>query len=338
MGLKYILVAITFFSLFCVSIGWIITNFYFFIIEGTEFILHGKNFAENIYYSVYLKWILLADISWILGSFVFMLQRKDFKTNPKLHYLNYKKIENPEICVVIPTYNEQATIEKVVRDFISQKYVKYVIIIDNNSDDETAKIAEKNGAIVVRKKKNEGFAHSYTLGCKEALKTDANVIVTTEAGDTYNAYDISKMLSYLENCDMVVGSRQNQLLTEKGNQNSILHVWGNLLLAKLIQLKYFNLLHLGFVNLTDVGCVYRIFKREYLERIVNKLTYQNSDQPIAGLAISLHITILAIENDFRIMEIPVTFKKRIDKSKLGSDKKLKAIKYGLIYLWFILKT
>jgi len=337
MSLKYILVAISFLSLFLVTIVWIATNLYFFIIEGAETILQGKNFVENIYYSTYLKWILLADFSWIIGAFIFMLQRKDFKTNPKLHYLDYKKIENPKICVVIPAYNEEASIEKVVRDFSSQKFVKYVIVIDNNSEDSTAKIAGECNAIVIRKKENKGFPHSYVLGLNEALKTDANLIVTTEAGDTYNAYDISKMLPYSENCDMVIGTRQIQVLTEKGNQNSILHVWGNLLLAKLIQLKFFNLLHMGFVNFTDVGCIYRIFKRESLEKIVGKLTYQNTDQPIAGIAISLHITVLGIKNDFRIIEVPITFRKRIGKSKLESNKKLKAIRYGLTYLWFILR-
>jgi len=169
------------------------------------------------------------------------------------------------------------------------------------------------------------------------LKTDSNVILTTEAGDTYNAYDISKMLPFLENCDMVIGTRQYQVLTEKGNQNSILHVWGNLFLAKLIQFKFFNLLHMGFVNLTDVGCIYRIFTRTSLEKIIDELTIPNTDKPIAEIAISLHITILGIKHDLRIIEVPITFKKRVGVSKLNSNKKLKAIQYGLTYLWFILK-
>jgi len=190
---------------------------------------------------------------------------------------------------------------------------------------------------IIHKNQNKGFAHSYVLGLKEALKTNSNVILTTEAGDTYNAYDISKMLPFLENCDMVIGSRQNQVLTEKGNQNSVLHVWGNLFLAKLIQIKYFNFLHMGFVNLTDVGCIYRMFTRSSVETIIDELTFPNTDKPVAGIAISLHITVLGIEHDLRIIEIPVTFKKRIGKSKLMSNKKLKAIHYGLTYLWFILK-
>jgi len=109
-----------------------------------------------------------------------------------------------------------------------------------------------------------------------------------------------KCYHFLENCDMVIGTRQYQVLTEKGNQNSTLHVWGNLFLAKLIQFKFFNLLHMGFVNLSDVGCIYRIFTRPSLEKIIDELTLPNSDKPVAGIAISLHITILAIQHLLRI--------------------------------------
>jgi len=337
MGLKYILVAIIFVSLVIMNLVWIATNLYFFIIDGSGSILQGTNFVENIYFSTYLKWILLVDISWIVGSVIFMLVRKDFKTNFELHYLDHQKIQDPKICVVIPTYNEEESIEKVIQDFSSQQYVEQVIVIDNNSNDATTEIAKSAGAKVVHKDQNKGFAHSYVLGLNEALKTNSNIIVTTEAGDTYNAYDISKMLPFLENCDMVIGTRQNQILTEKGNQNSVLHVWGNLFLAKLIQIKYFNLLHMGYVNLTDVGCIYRMFTRSSVEKIIYELTFPNTDKPIAGISISLHITVLGIEHDLRIIEIPVTFKKRIGASKLKSNKKLKAIHYGFIYLWFILK-
>ncbi len=337
MGLKYILVAAFFITLVFVNLAWIATNLYFFIIDGTESIFQGTNFAENIYYSIYLKWILLFNFIWIVGSLIFMLKRKDFKTNSKLHYLEYQKLKEPKICVVIPTFNEEESIEKVVNDFGSQPFVKHVIVVDNHSSDATVKIAESNGAIVIQKKQNKGFAHSYVLGLKEALKTNSDVILTTEAGDTYNAYDISKMLPFLENCDTVIGTRQYQVLTEKGNQNSVLHVWGNLFLAKLIQIKYFNLLHMGNANLTDVGCIYRLYRKDSLEKIIDELTLPDSDKPIAGIAISLHITILGIEKDLRLIEVPITFKKRIGESKLKSNKKSKAIHYGLIYLWFILK-
>jgi glycosyltransferase involved in cell wall biosynthesis len=267
-----------------------------------------------------------------------MIQRKNYKTDVKLHYLNHKPILNPKICVVLPAYNEAEAIAEVVRNFQKNKFVKYVIVIDNHSSDGTADIAEKCGSRVIRNDKNMGFGYSYALGLKESLKTDANIIVTAEADNSFNSYDIPKMLPYLDNCDMAVGTRQNQVLTEKGNQNSLLHVWGNFFLAKLIQIKYFSLLHTGVVNLTDVGCNFRLFRAEALKKIVNELTYPSTDKVKAGIGVAIHLTMIGIQKDLRIIELPVTFNKRAGKSKIGSNRRIRAIKIGLIFLWLILKT
>ncbi len=338
MGILYILAAITFIILFFINVGWLTSNLYLTIIGEIESFVKGTNPIENIYYSSYLKWILLIDVLWLLTALFFMIQRKNYKTNAKLHYLNHKPILNPKICVVLPAYNEAESIAEVVRNFQKSKFVKYVIVIDNHSSDGTADIAEKCGSRVIRNDKNMGFGYSYALGLKESLKTDANIIVTAEADNSFNSYDIPKMLPYLDNCDMAVGTRQNQVLTEKGNQNSLLHVWGNFFLAKLIQIKYFSLLHTGVVNLTDVGCNFRLFRAEALKKIVNELTYPSTDKVKAGIGVAIHLTMIGIQKDLRIIELPVTFNKRAGKSKIGSNRRIRAIKIGLIFLWLILKT
>ena len=338
MGILYILAAITFIILFFINVGWLTSNLYLTIIGEIESFVKGINPIENIYYSSYLKWILLIDVLWLLTALFFMIQRKNYKTDAKLHYLNHKPILNPKICVVLPAYNEAETIAEVVRNFQKNKFVKYVIVIDNHSSDGTADIAEKCGSRVIRNDKNMGFGYSYALGLKESLKTDANIIVTAEADNSFNSYDIPKMLPYLDNCDMAVGTRQNQVLTEKGNQNSLLHVWGNFFLAKLIQIKYFSLLHTGVVNLTDVGCNFRLFRTEALKKIVNELTYPSTDKVKAGIGVAIHLTMIGIQKDLRIIELPVTFNKRAGKSKIGSNRRIRAIKIGLIFLWLILKT
>tara|TARA_Y100000996_G_C22542545_1_gene650544 strand:+ start:809 stop:1741 length:933 start_codon:yes stop_codon:yes gene_type:complete len=307
-----------------------------FVVHGIESIISGQTLIENIYYSIYLRWILLADLIWLIAWFVFILQRKSYKTNSDLHYLQFEKIENPKICIIIPTYNEELSIEKVVKDFINQKHVEHVIVVDNNSSDRTVEIAKASNAKVITKNENKGYSHSLVLGLKEAIKTDANIIGTVEADGTFNAYDLEKMIPYLDNCDMVIGTRQNQVITEKGNQNSGFFVWANFILAKLIQMKYVSLEHMGIVNLTDVGCVYRIMKRESLEKIVDKLTHSGTDKPIGGVGIGLYFTMQCIENDQKIIEIPVTFKKRIGKSKISGVSTSKTIRVGLNFLKLIL--
>ena len=338
MGILYILAAITFIILLFINVGWLTSNLYLTIIGEIESFVEGTNPIENIYYSSYLKWILLIDVLWLLTALFFMIQRKNYKTDARLHYLNHKPILNPKICVVLPAYNEAEAIAEVVRNFQKNKFVKYVIVIDNHSSDGTADIAEKCGSRVIRNDKNMGFGYSYALGLKESLKTDANIIVTAEADNSFNSYDIPKMLPYLDNCDMAVGTRQNQVLTEKGNQNSLLHVWGNFFLAKLIQIKYFSLLHTGVVNLTDVGCNFRLFRTEALKKIVNELTYPSTDKVKAGIGVAIHLTMIGIQKDLRIIELPVTFNKRAGKSKIGSNRRIRGIKIGLIFLWLILKT
>jgi len=265
-----------------------------------------------------------------------MFTRKSYKTDISLHYLDYNPITNPTITIIVPTLNEELSIGSVIENFLKQTQVKSIIVIDNNSSDKTVEIAKKAGATVITKSENKGYSHSIVLGLKEALKTNSNIIGTTEADGTYNSYDIEKMVPYLDNCDVVIGTRQNQIITEKGNQNSVVHVWGNFLLAKLIQIKYFNLHHMGIVNLTDVGCFYRLMKRNALEKIIDELTYPNSDKAVGGIGIGLYLTMLGIEKDLKILEIPVTFNKRIGTSKIESNKLSKAIKIGLIFLWLIL--
>ena len=77
-------------------------------------------------------------------------------------------------------------------------------------------------------------------------------------------------------------------------------------------------------------------KRESLEKIINKLTYPGSDKPIGGVGVGLYITMLGIENDLKIIEIPVTFNRRIGKSKLTGVGSGKTIRIGLKFLWLIL--
>jgi len=339
MGILFTVLILAFFVIIVVNITWMILNFIQIIIHGIQTILQGNEFVENIIFSTYLKWILLADVIWIIAFLVFLSKRKHYKTDPKLHYLQYNHILEPKICVIIPTFNEELAIEYVVKDYINQKNVNHVIVIDNHSSDKTVEIAKRCGATVITKTSNKGINHSYYLGFKESLKTDANIIVLTEADGTYNGYELERMASYLDNCDVVVGTRQAQILTEKGNQNSTMHVWGNYFVAKLLQIKYFSVRHLGIIQLTDVGCSYRCMQRSALEKIIDKITFPETDRVVIkserGL-FTLFLTMLAIENDLKILEIPITFKKRIGFSKMGSNKRIQGIKYGLNFIWFIL--
>ena len=260
-------------------------------------------------------------------------------TDPQLHYLSVNPINEPRLFVIIPTYNEEENVEQVITDYKNQKFVKEVIIVDNHSSDKTVEISKSCGATVITKDKNKGFADSCIVGMRESLKSDTNVVVFTECDRTYSATDLEKMLPYLDNCHMVIGTRQRQVLSEEKTQNSMFFVWGNYLLAKLIQLKYFSLLHLGVVELTDVGCMHRCIRKESLEKIIERFVKKNTNEPVitpnSGL-FAILMTMIGIENNLKIVEVPITFKRRMGRSKTRSDKKPRAIQYGLTFFRFIL--
>ena len=340
MGLFFLSLGISFVIIFLINSVWLIWNLFIFVTEGIQTLFVGETFGENIIFSILFKWILLVDGLWWL-FFLIYLQHMSNYTNNIVNYLTSEPIIEPRICFVTFTYNEATVIESVLKDLTSQKYVTDVIVIDNHSTDSTVEIAKKNGAKVITKEKNMGLTHSWVLGQKEALKTDANIIVIIEADGTCSGKDVEKMLSYLDHCDTIITTRQEQVLTEKGNQNNTMYTWGNYIIASILQLKFFNFKHRGLVHFNDVACIYRCFRREALEKVVrlyeNKKTGKFSNglrEPTTGI----FTTCKSIECGLRIVQLPITFKKRIGVSKSGAEKKNVAFRFGLDFIWFLLRN
>ncbi len=329
---------ISFFAIFLANIVWAIMTFIILIPNGMQYFVSDRTFFENIAISRYLKWILLVDLMWIISFLIYLFSRKNYRVETEKHFLTNNPIINPKICVIIPAYNEETTIKQVVNDYRNNKFVSNVFVIDNHSDDKTVELAKIAGAKVITKSENRGFAHSIVMGFKEALDTDANIIALTEADGSLSANDLYKMVPYLDHCDVVDGSRQVQLLAEKGNpRDSAIHIWGHYFLAKLIQLKYLNWSHMGSVILNDVGCMQRIFRKETIEKIHNQLNYPGTDVPIGGVSFPLFLIMKILEKDLRIIEIPISYSKSTRKSKIGSDRLIKNLQGGLNNLWIILK-
>jgi glycosyltransferase involved in cell wall biosynthesis len=340
MGILFTLLITSLVFLIITHVIFLGINVFFWMVNGIDYVIEGNTFIEIIHYSKYLKWLGFLDIIWGSLLFIFLIKRKQYKTDANLHYLEKKDNIEPKIFVIIPTFNEELIVKDVIDDFSRQKNIHKIIVIDNGSSDKTIEIAESCGVQVIKKDSNKGLADSVIMGLMEFLKSDANIVTITECDGTFSGYDLEKMVPYLNNCDMVIGTRQIQVLTEKGNQNSMFYVWGNYMLAKLIQIKYFSLTNLGIVELTDVGCLYRCIRKESLEKIKFELLSNDAkkirNNPNSGL-IANFLTMIGIENNLKIVEIPITFKKRIGISKTGANKKLKAINYGLQFFWYILR-
>ena len=114
----FFMLALTLAILFIVNISWLIANLYLWSTEGIIAVTGEENAVlfEDIYYSEYARWIIWADLGWMVSLLIFIFRRKHYKTDPNLHYLQFNGISNPKMCVAIPSYNEEQSIGKVVTD------------------------------------------------------------------------------------------------------------------------------------------------------------------------------------------------------------------------------
>ncbi len=121
-----------------------------------------------------------------------------------------------KIVAVIPAYNEEKTIRKVIRDL--KPKVDEIIVVDDGSRDSTKAIAEKEGVIVLRHIVNRDQGAALQTGTAYALKLGADIIVHFDADGQHKVEDIEKLIAPIlqGECDVVFGSR---FLDEKSIDN-----------------------------------------------------------------------------------------------------------------------
>lgn len=243
--------------------------------------------------------------------------------------ISFVESSNPSVDVVLTAYNDDKSIGQVVRDFKAHPLVKSVFVVDNNSKDRTEEMATKEGAIVHRESR-QGYGYACISGLRYALEHGTSSYIALCEGDgTFMAADLDKMIPYLANVHMVVGSRTTKQLIFPDSQMDTFYLWGNLFIAKLIQIKFFDIRHWGRIRITDVGCTFRVIRREALTKIVDSLK-------VGGHHFSPHMIMVAISNGISMVEIPITFRKRVGISKgAGGSHKLGFI-IGLKMVWNVL--
>ena len=83
MKIIYFILSISFVIIFIANFSWVIFNLYMFVINGIESITSGQTLIENVYYSKFLRWLILADVVWIISTIAYILKRKSYKTDHK---------------------------------------------------------------------------------------------------------------------------------------------------------------------------------------------------------------------------------------------------------------
>jgi hypothetical protein len=233
------------------------------------------------------------------------------------------------VVVALTAYNDAEATAQDVKDFRRQPGVVKVLVIDNNSTDNTAELAADAGAKVIHESR-QGYGYACIRGLAEGLKVpDADVIILCEGDGTFLAEDTAKFLAYIGDADLVVGNRVVKGLVDKDSQMDYFFTWGNMAVAMLIRLRFWDGRHLGPAGLTDVGCTFRAIRRHALEQILTDLL-------VGGNHFSPHMLMVAIARDLSVIEIPIRLRRRVGQSKGASQSLRKGLQVGLMMIWHII--
>lgn len=223
-----------------------------------------------------------------------------------------------KVSVVMPAYNEEAYIATAIAEFQSVQEVDEIIVVNNNSTDNTKELAIKAGAILV-----DELRQGYGYACQRALReARGDLIILVEPDGTFSTHDIEKFLAYSNDFDFTIGTRTSKEMIYQGANMGKFLKWGNWALAKMIEVLF------NGPSLTDVGCTYRIIKKDALEKIKDEFS-------VGGSAFSPEMLILAIKSGISMIEIPVSYKARKGTSKI-TGRKWSTFKLGLRMIKLIL--
>ena len=221
-----------------------------------------------------------------------------------------RSIQHPRIAVLIPCYNEAQSIGGVVAGFKEALPEAIIYVYDNNSTDDTARVAAEAGA-VVRKEPRQGKGNVVRRMFREI---DADCYLMVDGDGTYPAQAAMDLLQPVidGDADMVIGDRLSTTYFSENKRP--LHNSGNKLVRRLINL-------LWNVNIHDIMTGYRAFSRKFV-----KLFPVMSE----GFEIETEMTIHALDKRFVIEEKPIEYCDR----KEGSSK-LNTVSDGLKILRII---
>ena len=210
-------------------------------------------------------------------------------------------------AVIIPCFNEEVTIGKVIQDVGTVLPHADIYVFDNNSTDRTVQIAEEAGVTVLREKRQgKGFVVQSMFS-----RVDADVYVMVDGDDTYDLQRLPEMVGMVERdeADMVVGGRLSNF-TDKSFRP--LHTFGNRLVVGLIN-RFFG------GNLTDVMSGMRVMSRDFVKNI---------NITSSGFEVETEMTIKALKHSNVIREVIISYKERPE----GSFSKLNTFSDGILVL------
>jgi hypothetical protein len=256
---------------------------------------------------IHYTWIGLLWATLISGTSVFVTLFILHRLYVPERDFIYESLDGARVHVGLTAWNDEDAIADAVKEFKACPDVHKVIVVENNSSDNTKQAAIDAGADDVITEMVPGYGSCCQRTLKETAQ-GADVVVLCEGDMTFSAADVKKLLAYLENGDLVLGTRATQELRDTDTQMDWLINPANQVCAKLVQTRFWG------TRLTDMGCTYRAMRVPSYEKLKDKLH-------VLGNHFSPHMFIEALKLRQRVIEIPVSFRKRVGLSKgVGSNK------------------
>lgn len=226
--------------------------------------------------------------------------------------------KDKSVSLILPTYHEKDSIKKVIEEFESLKLFEEIIVVNNNAQEGTSEEVAKTCAKEVFEKV-QGYGASMQKGLKEAK---GDLIFVCEPDDTFDSTDVYKYLSYIENVDVVYGSRTVKNFIKTGANMGAFLRWGNWFVAKLMEVLYRT------CSLSDVGCTFRLLRREALDKMSKHFRVKDHFFGPEMMLLTEHLKI-------PFVQIPVQYKERIGESQVTGDF-TKTLILGMQMIWLIL--
>jgi len=227
-----------------------------------------------------------------------------------------------KILVIIPTYNEQENIEKLIRIVLKQDEMIEILVVDDNSPDGTAllvsNLMEKNDRIHLIKRSGKlGLGSAYICGFKYALEHDYDIIFEMDADFSHHPKYIRRFLKTVESSDLVIGSRYI-------NGVNVIN-WPLMRLILSTGASLYTRLITG-LPLKDPTSGFKCFRREVLETL--NLDKIDSD----GYSFQIEVNYKAWKKGLKVTEIPIIF---IDRDRGASKMSKRIILEAILMVWWL---
>jgi len=216
--------------------------------------------------------------------------------------------EIPGYTIIIPAYNEEEGIVSVIKGLNNVVEMHEIIIVDDGSTDNTFNLASKTGARVVHHPYNKGYGAALKTGIRNA-KTD--IVLLMDADGQHRAEDASRILQYMDEYDMVVGSRtrNSHVSTLRKPGKKILSIVAN---------------YLSGTNIPDLNSGFRAIKRDMVMDFMHILPN--------GFSFTTTITLAALTSGYSVKYLPIEAPRRVGKSKI------KPFQDGFKFIMLIIRT